>query len=61
MTNYFTPNEHQDLKNQKTQKRSLKQYNCSPSGFTMKVIFGYNAALQVIETKVVGKIEILNN
>lgn len=61
MTNYFTPNEHQYLKKQKAPIRSLKKHNCMPSNFTMKVIFGYNDALQVLKSKEIGRIEILNN
>lgn len=61
MTNYFTPDDFQDLKKQKIPKTNLEQFSCNPSDFTMKVIFGYSAALQVLKSKRIGKIEILNN
>jgi len=61
MTNYFTPDDFQDLKKQKVPKTNLEQFSARPSGFTMKIIFGYSAALQILKSKDIGKIEILNN
>lgn len=59
--NYFTPDDFQDLKKQKLPKTKSVQLNCRPSDFTMKIIFGYSAALQILKSKEIGKIEILNN
>jgi len=61
MTNYFTPKEHQNLKTQKLPKRNPEQFNCMPSNFSMSVIIGYDAALQIINSKHLGKFEILKN
>jgi len=61
MTNYFTPKEHQDLKKQKLPKRNQEQFNCMPSAFSMSVIIGYDSALQIINSKQLGKFEILKN
>lgn len=60
MTNYFTLNEHQYLKNQKAPKRSQSLLNSTPTEFSLKVIIGYSAALQIFKSKI-GDIEILNN
>jgi len=61
MTNYFTPEDFQDLKKQKIPKTNSELLNYSPSDFTMKIIIGYSAALQILKSNEIGKIEIVNN
>ncbi len=61
MTNYFTPKEHQNLKTQKLPNRNQEQLNSTPSDFSMSVIIGYDSALQIINSKHLGKFEILKN
>jgi len=61
MTNYFTPDDFQDLKKQKIPKTNSELLKYSPSDFTMKIIFGYSAALQILKSNKIGKIEIVNN
>jgi len=60
MTNYFTPNEHQYLKKQKAPRQSQLQVKCAPTEFSLRVIIGYSAALQIFKSKI-GNFEILNN
>ena len=60
MTNFFTPNEFQDLKKQKAPKQSTLS-DMKPSVFTLNVIMGYSAALQVLKSKKFGDLGILNN
>mgnify|MGYP006935330992 CR=1 FL=1 len=61
MTNFFTPDEFQEIKNEKTSLLSVKQKQYMPSTYSMKVILGYSAALKVIKTKEIGEFEILIN
>lgn len=61
MTNFFTPNEFQDLKKQKTPHKVASVSGLKPSVLTMKVILGYNAALEVLKSKNYGNIGILIN
>ena len=61
MVNYSTPDDFQDLKKQKAPIKSVSPNQQLPSEFTMKVIFGYSAALQVFKSKEIGKIEIMRN
>lgn len=60
MTNFFTPNEFQDLKKEKSPKTKVLS-GMKPSVFTMNFIFGYNAALQVLKSKKYGDVGILIN
>jgi hypothetical protein len=60
MTNYFYPEDFQDLsKSQK--KHDLKPRLSVPSELTMKFILGYGAALSVIKTNTIGSTKILLN
>lgn len=61
MTNFFTPNDFQDLKKQKTPQKVSSVSKLKPSAYSMKVILGYNAALQVLKSKSHGNIGILIN
>ncbi len=61
MTNFFTPTEHQDLKQQKLPTTQKGICTLSPSKFTMSFVLGYSAALEIYDTKLIGKIEILSN
>jgi hypothetical protein len=61
MINYFTPDDFQSLKKEKLPKNNLKQFGHTPSELSMKVIIGYSAAYQILKSKQLGDIEILNN
>ena len=61
MTNYSTPKQFQNLNTQKLPTSQKGICNLMPSEFTMSFVLGYSAALEIYETKTIGKTEILNN
>ena len=60
MANYFYSEEFQDFpKSQKKQK--APKHDIGPSQLTLKFVIGYGAALSVIKSSKIGKMNILLN
>lgn len=61
MSNYFTPEDRQDLPKNTECTHNIKQKNCRPSAMSIRLVIGYAAALSVVKTKGFGKIKFLLN
>ncbi|NOY49212.1 MAG: hypothetical protein GXO88_01385 [Chlorobi bacterium] len=61
MTNFFTLTEHQDLKKQKSALSKKMIFTAMPSVYSMKVIFGYGAAIKIHNSRRFGEISYLIN
>ena len=59
MAKYFYPEEFQDIP--KSQKKKTSHPNEGPSKMTLNFLFGYGAALSVLNSAKIGKMNILLN
>ncbi len=61
MIKHFTPNESKGVQKNQKPNSDVKKAGFSPSKLSLSFVFGYSAALKVMNTNTLGNLNILLN